>query len=277
MGRVLLCTGKMATTPYSFEKLSIRVWSVEELCYYFRENAFLLDQDVVSKKLVEWLEVECGLPALADELYPLLHQKGSLAAFVVKIMEYAGFYDLQILTQVSQTLQSGASLNDYEKKKKRGDFLVESGKYAKALLEYDWLLAELPEGECEVRAGVLHNKAVALAGLFFFEEAAELFLEAYRLKPEQDFYRDYLAAKRMLYDDKEYISFVAELPEAYDLSLQLEREVDAILEEWENSTELSSLSELFALKDEGHKNLYYEEINVRAQALKERYREYTQV
>lgn len=277
MGRVLLCTGKTATIPYSIEKLGIRVWSVEELCYCLRENAFLLDQEIVSRRLTEWIENECGLPELAGMLHPLLHQKSSLAAFVVKILEYTGFYDLSVITQISRTLQSGAGLSDYEKKKKRGDFLVHGGKYSKALQEYEWLLTELPKGETEVRAGVLHNKGVALAGLFLFEKAAEVFQAAYQLKPEQEYFRDYLAAKRMLYDDKEYISFIAELPEAYDLSLQLEREVDAILEEWEEGEELSGLSELFALKEEGHKNLYYEEINVRTQALKERYREDTQM
>ena len=277
MGRVLLCTGKSAKTSYCFDKLGIRVWSVEELCYCLRENAFLLDREIVSKRLVEWLETECELPELAKSLYHLLHQKESLAAFVVKILEYTGYYDADVLTQVSQTLQSGASLSDYEKKKKRGDFLVENHKYAKALQEYEWLLKELPDGEWEVRAGVLHNKGVALAGLFLFEAAAVEFLAAYQLNPLQEYYRDYLAAKRMQYDDKEYISFVAELPQAYDISLQLEREVDGILEDWENGEELKGLTELFMLKENGQKNLYYEEIDMRAQVLKDRYREDTQL
>ena len=119
MGRVILCTGKTATIPYYFDKFGIRVWSVEELCYCFHENAFLLEQDIVSKKLTNWLAKECELPELAESLTPLLHQKGSLTAFVVKILEYVGFYDVQALTHVSITLQSGASLSDYEKKKKR--------------------------------------------------------------------------------------------------------------------------------------------------------------
>ena len=277
MGRILLCTGKSAKNPYCFEKLGIRVWSVEELCYCLRENAFLLDGEIVSKRLVDWIEVECGLQDLARSLAHLVHQKESLAAFVVKILEYTGYYDTQVLALVSHTLQTGASLSDYEKKKKRGDFLVENRKYGKALQEYEWLLKELPEGEREVRAGVLHNKGVALTGLFLFEAAAEEFLAAYELCRKMDYYKDYLAAKRMQYDDKEYIEFVADLPEAYEVSLQLEREVDAILEDWENGAGLSELNELFELKKEGRKNLYYEEIDMRTQTLRDRYREDTQL
>lgn len=277
MGRVLLCAGKVATTPYVFEKLGIRVWSVEELCYCLRENAFLLEQEVASRRLVEWIGKECDLQELAESLRPFLRQKGNLAAFVIKILQYTGYYDSSILEQVSRTVQSGASLSDYEKKKNRADYLVENQQYGKALREYEWLLTELPEHEQKLRAKVIHNRAVALAELFLFEDASRQFLEAYRLLPEPEYYRDYLAAMRMLYDDKEYISFIAEQPEAYEASLQLEREVDAILEDWEQGEKLQELSELFALKEEGKKTLYYEEIDVRVQAIKEHCREITQV
>lgn len=277
MGRVLLCAGKVATTPYVFEKLGIRVWSVEELCYCLRENAFLLEQEMVSRRLVEWIGKECDLQELAESLRPFLRQKGNLAAFVIKILQYTGYYDSSILEQVSRTVQSGASLSDYEKKKNRADYLVENQQYGKALREYEWLLTELPEHEQKLRAKVIHNRAVALAELFLFEDASRQFLEAYRLLPEPEYYRDYLAAMRMLYDDKEYISFIAEQPEAYEASLQLEREVDAILEDWEQGEKLQELSELFALKEEGKKTLYYEEIDVRVQAIKEHCREITQV
>ena len=277
MGRVILCTGKSAQVPYCIEKLGIQVWSVEELCYCLRENAFLLDQDIVSGKLVEWLEEECGLEELSGALYPLVKGKGTLAAFVCRIMEYTGYCDTQTLTQVSQTLQSGAELSDYEKKKKRGDFLMQNCKYAKALLEYEWLLSDLPEQEKNLRGDILHNMGVALAGLFLFEEAAERFLEAYRCRPETAYYRSYLAAKRMLYDDKEYISFVAEYPDAYDISLKLEQEVDRILEDWERSDEFAGLTGLLELKEEGQNALYYEEVDMQVQRLKDRYREYTQM
>lgn len=273
MGRVILCTGRYAKTPYCFEKLGIRVWSAEELCYCLYENAFLLDEEIVSSRLAEWLDEECGLPELAKELYPLVNRKESLAAFVFKILEYTGFYDGEVLAEVSQTLQSGASLSDYEKKKKQGDYLVQNQKYAKALMEYERLLLELPKQEQEVRAAILHNKGVAFTGLFLFEEAAAQFLEAYHVNPKLDYYRAYLAAKRMHYDDEEYISFVAELPDAYDVSLQLEREVDQILNHWESGADFRNLAALSALREEGSRTLYYEESEVRIQSLKEHYRE----
>lgn len=275
MGQVILCIGKKAQKPYCFEKLGVRVWTVEEVCLCLRENAFLLDEDSMSAPLVRWIQEECGLTELAAQLTPMVRQRGNFAVIAVKILEYVGMYDTQVLTHIGQTLQTGASLSDYEKKKKKGDYLVENQRYAKAVWEYDWLLAELPWEEAKVRAAVLHNKGVAMTGLFLFEEAAELFLEAWEQERNEEYYRDYLAAKRMLYDDKEYIGFVAELPDAYELSLKLEREVDGILEDWEHCEEYRKLQELSSCKEEGQKALYYEEIDMRIQALKNRYRENT--
>lgn len=275
MGKVLLNTGQQAEIPYRFEKLGLRVYSIEELCYCLKENAFLLDRDIVSKKLADWIHDECGLPELAKELYGMVNQRSSLSAFVAAIFTYAGYYEPEVVARVEETLKEGASLNDYEKKKKRVDFFVENQRYGRAILEYDRLLAELPPEEKNIRADVIHNKGTALTGLFLFDQAAELFREAWELKREERYYRDYLAAKRMFYDDKEYIEFVAGLPEAYESSLQLEREVDSILENWETGEEQRSLSELFSWKEQGNSALYYEEVERRSQALKDKYRAYS--
>lgn len=119
MGRVILCMGQKAQTPYCFEKLGIRVWTVEELCFCLKENAFLLDEEIVSNVLVRWLEEQCELTELAGILQPMVRHQSSPAAFVIKILEYTGLYETQVMTEVSRTLQSGASLSDYEKEKTR--------------------------------------------------------------------------------------------------------------------------------------------------------------
>ena len=41
MSRVHLCLGRLADNPYTFEKSRIRVFSIEELCFFLRENAYL--------------------------------------------------------------------------------------------------------------------------------------------------------------------------------------------------------------------------------------------
>lgn len=46
MSRVHLCLGRLADNPYTFEKSRVRVFSIEELCFFLRENAYLLDENI---------------------------------------------------------------------------------------------------------------------------------------------------------------------------------------------------------------------------------------
>lgn len=272
MERVLLCTGDYAQTPYCFENLGIRVFSAEELCYVLKENAFLLDREIVDRRLVKWIDESLHLPKLAASLYPLLHQKTSVGAFAGMILEYVGFYDAETIRRTEEIFRTGANLNAYEKLKSRVDYMVGNGRYSAALVEYDALLEQLPEGEKELTAKILHNKGVALCGLFAFEEAASQFRKAYELVPDRESMISYLAAKRLSMDEGDYISFAAGFPEYYEETLELERRVVALREQWEQSEQKDRLDWRRSLKADGDVRQYYAETNKRVQELKNAYR-----
>ena len=54
-----LCVGEYCENAYNVEGLDIRVYSMEELCYCLKENAFLLDLSIMNDKLVDWIGEEC--------------------------------------------------------------------------------------------------------------------------------------------------------------------------------------------------------------------------
>ena len=271
MGKVLLKTGEYAKTPYYFENLGIRVFSAEELCYVLKENAFLLDREIVDKRLVRWIDESLKLKELAISLYPLLHQKTSVGAFVGIILQYIHFYDDDTVRQVEDIYKKSANLNIYEKLKTRIDHMTANEKYGPALLEYDTLLSQLPEGEEELTAKILHNKGVALCGLFLFEEAAEHFMRSYTLLKDEETLVEYLAAKRLSMDDGEYISFAAGLPEYYEQTLELEKRVEVYRSQWEETKGKQYLDDRLSWKAEGDVVKYYEETDRKLQELKNRY------
>ena len=200
-----LCVGEYCENAYNVEGLDIRVYSMEELCYCLKENAFLLDLSIMNDKLVDWIGEECKVWELAKQLYPMVHKQGSLSVFVVTILQYVGMYDPEEILQVEQVLKQGAGLSNLEKRKSQIDYMVEKRKYAAAIRGYDMLLEtwsdleregrELPAGK--VRAAILHNKGVALTGLMLYEKAAEYFREAWQADPDRSHLDAYLAAKRM--------------------------------------------------------------------------------
>lgn len=272
MGKVLLNTGKLATTPYYFEKTGQNLYSVEELCFVLGENTFLLDAEIFSVELADWLDKECGLPDLTRELYRFIHQKGTLSAYVTTILEYVGYYSEERIKEIEDDLKNSIHLNVYEKRKSRIDYLLKNHKFSQALWEYDKILRDIPEQSDSFKAAILHNKGVALAGLFLFEQAAGFFKQAYEITGNIDEQKSYLAAMRMHYDDKDYISFIAERPESYEISLELEREVDDILTVWENSEEYLHMMQLRKLKQQGQSSLYYDEMESASWRLKDQYR-----
>lgn len=272
MGRAVLLCGKDATTPYRFANPDIPVWSIEELCYLMKENAFLLEKDIMDRRLVAWIDAECGLEDLAASLYPLLTQKGTVNAFVLTILQYVGCYGRETIEEVDRLLSQGANLSTYEKYKVRVDHMAGSGRYAEAAAAYDALMEELPQEESRLRADLWHNKGVALTGLFLFEQAADCFLRSYELCPERETYVAYLAAERMHLSESDYISFVAQLPDAYEASLELERRVEALGRSWESQIDRQRLEQMKQWKAYGESVKYYEEAQRMIQGLKHSYR-----
>ena len=79
MGRVYLCLGQNAELPYYFEKAKVHIWNIEELCYFIRENAWIMEPELLTKELIDWVAQQCGLPKLAVLLNDSLHARLSHA------------------------------------------------------------------------------------------------------------------------------------------------------------------------------------------------------
>lgn len=247
--RISICVGNYAKTPYCIPGLEISVFCVEELCYCMKENAFLLDISVMNDELMEWLDKECGLRDLMRSLYPLVHKKGSLSSFVVTIMRYVGLYEEDIILETEKVLKQGAGLSNIEKRKNQIDLLVKKKKYMAAIGDYEALIGKwqelenvgeaLPAADC--LATIWNNKGVACTGMMLYKEASQCFLTAYGISSKKEYYRSYLAAKRMELSEQKYIDFAADCAEHYEEALQLEKDVERTLEEWEQQPDYMML------------------------------------
>lgn len=277
--RVSVCVGDYATTPYCIPGLELNVYSMEELCYCMKENAFLLDLSLMNDGLIDWIERQCGLKSLAKELYQLAHKTGSLSAFAVAILAYTGLYDGNVIREVEQVLKMGAGLSTVEKRKSQIDYLVRQKKFLPALRGYDQLLENWGEYEKEqeqqpaasIRAAILHNKGVAFAGLMQYGRAAECFLEACGTGGSPEDYMEYLAAKRMELSESDYVAFAAEHSGNYPYVMKLEKRLEQLTQEWEQQPEYLRLYNRRELRGTDRQK-YLEENDSLVQALKSGYR-----
>lgn len=276
---VSVCVGDYAKTPYCIPGLEMNVYCMEELCYCLKENSFLLDLSLMNDRLLHWIEQECGLKELARALHPLVHRQGSLSAFVDMILSFVGLYEEPVRREVEQTLKQGAGLSRIEKRKNQVDHLVTKKKYLAAVREYDGLLSKWREMEAQGEplpaagclASILHNKGVALAGLMLYDRAAECFLSAYEADEDIDHYRDYLAAKRMGLSEEDYVPFATEQTQRYEYTLELERDIDRFMAEWEQQPEYLLLFNRREARDFDRQR-YHAEGERLIQTLKDSYR-----
>ena len=282
MSRITKSIGKYATTPYSIPGLETSVYCLEELCYLLGENAVLIDRTIMNRGLAEWIESELDLPELAEQMYSIIQRQGSLSTFVCLIMEYCGLQDMYYIDSVRKTLKHGTGLSAMERHKSQIDYLVTKKKYMSAIRGYHSLIEKwnyvsknqtmiLPG--INVLAGIYHNLGVAYAGLMLYDRAADSFEHAYKLDGDRNHFLAFIAAKRMGLSDSEYIDFVAEVPDAYDDTLRLERTMETLKSQWENRGETHSLKLRRSTRESDEAHKYYDENDRILKGLKDGYRE----
>jgi tetratricopeptide (TPR) repeat protein len=220
---------------------------MEELCVCFQENAFLLDGEIMTDELINWIDKECGVRDLAKTLYPLVHKRGVLSEFIVSIMEYVGILDLNGVGQTESILKKSAGRSILERKKLKADHLLHKGKHLAALLCYESLLREWDTavssgsvgrtagGAAVFRSGILHNKGVALTRMMRYADGADCFWEAYELEPAKDSLVAYLGAMRLYLEEGEYIAFLSEHPQFFEASLLLEKRMEESRQNWQTN------------------------------------------
>ncbi len=274
MGRILLCMGKYAEHPYYIDSVPANVYCVEELCYLFVSNPFMIDRDIMDKNLAKWLDLVCGLSELTHQLLGLFNRGTQPGVFVSTILDYVNYCTPEDKKKIEDVLQSNIGLNNYEKQKRQADFLLKNKGYSQALNEYDELLRALPETESALKPPICHNMGVIYANLYQFEMAARYFKRAYDMAGNEESGIAYLAARRLHLSENAYIDFIAKHGgEFHELSLQVEKRLNEAKGEFEASQENRMLSALKFYKDEGNVASYYDDIDQIIMKKEDEYRE----
>ncbi|MBQ9991006.1 MAG: hypothetical protein IJP31_08715 [Lachnospiraceae bacterium] len=269
---IRLCLGEYAKNGYEPENMGIVIYSVEELCFFIRENACLLEEGLMNEALILWLEKECGLVSLAEELKKALRKKVSLKAFVDILLEYTGFFSPREKKEILESIMENSSMTISQKRKAKADALLERGQIGLAGREYGRLLEQTEHHEKEQRSRLYHGCGVCLARLFYFEAAGNYFLKAYQLGGRMDSLQQYLLALRLSRPEEEYLEYLRENEEIYEDSLRLEEELEKWKADWQESHN-ASLLERIRLEKQADPRSYQDRLKERIEYLKDAYRE----
>lgn len=270
---IRLCIGEYAKNGYEPEHMGRKVYSLEELCFFIRENAYLLDDGFMSEELGDWLISECALQELGEELKKATRKRISLKSFIGIILEYACFFSKEINAEIEDIIVENSNLSIYEKKKARADALVKKGHYGLAGKEYAKLLQMLPDDLTNLRGDIYHGCGVCLAKMFYFALAGEYFLKAHSLTGKVASYQQYLWTKRLSMTEAEYVEFLREHEEAYEDSVDMEEYLEEAKRQWEHSHTGMLFAAIRQEKEMKRIVEYQGKLKERVEYLKDAYRE----
>lgn len=245
MSGYLLCQSKKAKIPYYIHAISTNIYTIEELCFYFYHNIYLLDRSIINEELCDWIRDELGMRKLYVRLYQALEQGGSIGNFILPIFKEIHYLSQEEFKNVQEQIQKVEVQPDEIRRKLKGDYLNEQGMYMNAIGEYEKLLLTGKRSALgnQFYADVLSNMGAAYGNLFLFQEAADCYKEAYTYKQSVQNYDSYLYATWMLLSEKEFQEFVKREGISSEKVISLEDKITQTLEKVGDSLKYKNYQE----------------------------------
>lgn len=249
MSKLFVCIGKKANTPYPVGTGHLRVYTIEELCYYICDSADLLDESFMKEDLADFVEEELALVSLAEKLRQMMHDNGLLHVFCGLILDTAGYLTKEERQETVQRIKESASLSLTERLKKQGDMFAKQKQYYKAQKAYrNLLLREDVRGDNALTAEVYDRLGRVAAMMFQYKTAAYCFDKSCRFFESREVRGRYLLCQRFLMTKSRYMEWLSQREEYYELSVDVEREYETAVmhakQIMENKSETAEPQEL---------------------------------
>lgn len=180
MGRYLL-GGKEAHLPFEIEELDIRIYTVEELCYYIYHNLPLIDDRFIDERLLSFLRKELGISAIADKIDKFYQSASDQDATLLMLLSEVGYYTESELTEFQTMLTKRRRLNAVERVLLKADWLYKNERYQKAIHYYRTLMKDTSDIRItkEMRMRIIESIANSYGHLYAFDRAALYYETAY--------------------------------------------------------------------------------------------------
>lgn len=191
---LILCRGTVAKEPYEMPFTGVKVYSLEELCYYVYNNIYSVTEDFFVPSLVKWLREQTDNEELARKLDAMIQAGETLKNYVVTLLCGCDYYGEEEIRRMIRITDEIANLPLYRKKKIKADNYLRAGLYGKSLVEYRKLLhgSFAVNFTMEEYGDILHNLGIARFYTSSFEEAGQDFKEAFVRNNQRDSLEHYI-------------------------------------------------------------------------------------
>lgn len=253
MGKVILCAGKKADTPFVVNEAGINADTIEELCYCLRQNLDLVDSSAVDRNMAAYISKDLGLPDRGGMLERLINSRASLKEKLMTVFESCSYYDADELMTIRDEIEELSKMSSLERRKRRADRQMRQGKYNEAAEEYRNILANpVQDGISEsCRGDIMHNLGIFEIRRGDFDEAARLFLEAYESNSNVESLKSYLYVLKLAKNNAGYADEVKRLEVDVKIYNEIENTMHSVGEDFEQSNNYNEINRMRVLWQQG--------------------------
>lgn len=274
MGKVILCSGNRAKHPYIFNSSHVRIYTMEELCYFVYNNIEAIGEELFREELTVFIRDELGLYERAEFIEGLRKNQAGIKDIVVSILCSTDYYSEKEIKDLLFEMDLLYKLKPVQRKKRNADILMKKDKYGEAVKEYRKILnlkeaADLTSVEY---GNILHNIAVADASAGVFFSAAEGFREAYERNHDKESLKQYLYALKLSKQDTLYEKEIDNYVRIRSLADEIESDVSDLDKYWGGTEEYMLYKYVLQLREQGQISEYYKKIDEILDGLKNKYR-----
>ena len=205
----------------------MRIYTIEELCYYFCNNLYLVDYTIINRQLCDWLDEELELYSLADELRAILDQNGPAEQFLLTVLSHASIYSASEITQIHNVLEHLKNQNEVEREKYKADNLLKAGEVASAILVYQSIVnKEWDDSMGRDFYGQIYGCLGSAYGrLLLYEEAAAMYEKGFQVCQDTKMLKAYLYCCYRYLPEAEYVKMLSNEPVYLSIGSVLKEEI----------------------------------------------------
>lgn len=274
MGKVIMCIGKQAKTPYVFHSVGMAVSSMEELCHLLYHKAYVMQDELFDAGLLTFIGEELGLSGRAEYLRRLCENHAGAKDIIVAIFCSTDYYEEQEIKKFLKDYDAFFEMRPIQRKKWGADQMLLEGRETEAGRLYKEIL---DSGELAVfteteHGNMLHNLAVFEMRAGLFRSAPQHFKEAYRLNQSDESLGQYLMALKLIGQDQLLDQELKELSPRREVVDKITQELYLAGMAAEQTPDFQELLRLRELNGKGKIAEYYQGADALLEKLKSDYR-----
>ncbi len=202
-GTVIEATAPAEVTPLDMKMSGVRIYSLEELCWYMAENVYAITMELFDETMFYWMDKVTGNHSLALALNNYKEAGKPLKEIVRLLLNSVDYLSNAEIARVYNKLSEIERQNPAEHARMAADNYCRFGRYMAALKTYHHVIYQMEhvysnDVTRQFRAETWHNMGVAFLKLHHVRSAASCMQKAFELQKEQSYLEAYIYTLQLL-------------------------------------------------------------------------------